>query len=157
MPRILGVDYGTRRLGFAVSDETGCIALPLCIAEIRNQEQAISETRRIFSERHAEQILVGVPLSMDGTKGRAALAVEEFARKLEVAGIPVVYWDERLSSAQVERMLVESNASRSRRREVCDKLAAQVVLQSYLDRQAMEHGAATSAMAGDPDGCGTDG
>jgi len=99
-------------------------------------EQAVSETRRLFAEREAAAVLVGLPLSMDGTKGPAALAVEEFGARLQAAGLPVIYRDERLSSAEVERMLVSSDASRAKRRAVTDKLAAQVVLQGYLDSQS---------------------
>lgn len=133
MGRVVGVDYGTKRLGFAVSDETGCIAFPLCTIEVASVVQSLAAVRRILVEQNAARVVLGLPLNMDGTRGPAADSVYLLAHKLEGAGVIVSLWDERLTTRQVDRMLIDSDTSRSRRRDVRDKLAAQIILQSYLD------------------------
>ncbi len=136
MARILGVDYGERRVGFAVSDPTGCLSTPLMTVTVASVEEAVDAVRQALRRAAAERVVVGMPLNMNGSKGPAAEAVEHFAERIRAAlGVPVEFWDERLSTGLVERMLVEeANLSRGRRRAVRDKLAAQVILQGYLDR-----------------------
>lgn len=141
MPRILGVDYGSRRLGFAVSDEDGLLALPVCVVPVKSDRQALAETERLCREKLAGRIVVGLPLNMNGSRGPAAQQAERFAEALRQRMImPVELWDERLSSAQAERILLGADVSRRRRREAVDKLAAQIVLQSYLDAKAPRTG-----------------
>lgn len=136
MPRILGLDYGERRIGIALSDEAGIISMPLCVIRVQNKRQVLSEIQRICREKNVEKIVVGMPLNMDGTKGASAETVSLFVKQLqERISVPVEFWDERLSSKAAERVLIDSDVSRSKRKEVIDKLAAQVVLQSYLDAQ----------------------
>lgn len=136
MPRTLGVDYGERRVGLAISDELGMMALSLDILQVQSSKQAIREVLRLCQEKQVAGIVVGLPLNMDGSRGPAVEAVERFVLELRrQGGRPVEVWDERLSSRQVERMLIDSDVSRSRRKGLVDKLAAQVILQSYLDAQ----------------------
>lgn len=134
MARVLGVDYGTRRLGFAISDELGFLSLPLFTRNVSSVQDAVRVVREVAMERSAARIVVGLPLNMDGSQGTMAKQVEDFVRLLRSgATLDVVTWDERLSTGLVERMLVAADVTRARRRAVRDKLAAQVILQGYLD------------------------
>ncbi len=134
MARRLGVDYGEKRMGIAVCDPQEWVATPLCVVPVRSDDHAIAEIRRLIEETAAEAIVLGFPLNMDNSRGPMALKVEAFAQRLRrETGLPVDLWDERLSSAQVERVLLEGDASRAQRRAVTDMLAAQAVLQSFID------------------------
>ena len=134
MPRILGLDYGKRRIGMAISDESEIIAMPLGVIQVKSQRQVISDLQQVCADKNVEKIVVGMPFNMDGTKGESAARVMLFVKQVvEPISLPSELWDERLSSKAAERVLIESNVSRSRRKEVIDKLAAQIVLQSYLD------------------------
>ena len=134
MGRILGIDYGTRRVGIAISDPTAMLSTPLCVESVWSMEEAVAVVVRIARERAVEKIVVGMPINMDGTKGAIALETEKYVELLKTAsGLPVDITDERLSTSLVERMLLSADVSRGRRKEVRDKLAAQVILQGYLD------------------------
>ena len=135
MPRILGIDYGTRRIGLALSDEQGIIAMPLGTVEGGNIGKAVLQIRETCIEKDVSRIVLGFPLNMDGTAGFAANDVTGFAGTLRsTTGLPVETWDERLTTAMIERMLIQADARRAKRKNVRDQLAAQVILQSYLDR-----------------------
>lgn len=124
-------------MGVAVSDETGIISMPLCVIHVQHQRQVLSELQQICREKNVEKIVVGMPFNMDGTKGPSAERVIRFVEKIkEQLSIPVEFCDERLSSQLVQRVLIDADVRRSKRKKVIDKLAAQVVLQSYLDAQA---------------------
>ncbi len=131
--RVLGVDYGTRRVGFAISDAMGIVATPLFTRDVLSETEAARAVGEVAEEKGAVRVVVGIPLNMDGTKGPMALQVEAFLKRLRDRGLEVEVWDERLSTGLVERMLVSADVSRARRKEVRDKLAAQVILQGYLD------------------------
>ncbi|MDI6775230.1 MAG: Holliday junction resolvase RuvX [Verrucomicrobiota bacterium] len=140
--RILGLDWGERRLGFAVSDESGLLATPLDTAAVESQDRALLEVEQFIARTGAGKLVVGLPLNMDGTHGLAARKVEEFAAKLRARlGIPVETWDERLTTAMAERAMLEADLSRAKRKKSRDRLAAQIILQGYLDamnRDALE-------------------
>ena len=137
MGRILGVDYGTRRVGIAISDPMAMLATPLSVETICSVEEAIAAVCRIARDRGVVKIVVGIPINMDGTNGAMALEAGKFVELLRTAsGLPVDTTDERLSTSLVERMLLQADVSRERRKEVRDKLAAQVILQGYLDAKA---------------------
>lgn len=139
MRRLLGVDYGDRRLGLAVSDWLGMIALPLRSVEITSDVQARDAVTAACKEADAAKVVVGMPFNMDGTSGPMAQKVAAFVELLERAlDVPIETWDERLSTQLVERVLVEADMSRQKRKKVRDKLAAQVILQGYMD--SMENG-----------------
>jgi len=141
VPRILGIDYGERRVGFAVSDPAGVMATPLRIAEVRSDREAVDEVRRACADTEAERVVIGLPLTLKGERGPMAAKVEAFGRAVAAAlGLPVEFWDERFSTATVERTLLDADMSRRRRKEVRDKLAAQVTLQCYLDAKAAASG-----------------
>lgn len=139
MPRIVGIDYGRRRMGFAIGDDATMLALPHATVEVQSMDEAIAAACRVATEKTAGRFVIGVPLNMDGSRGEMAAEVHEFARQLaERSSLPVDCWDERLSSGLVDRMLVEADLSRGRRKQVRDKLAAQVILQGYLDAKGLQ-------------------
>lgn len=135
--RVVGVDWGERRVGFAVADPMGSISLPLRTEEVASPEQAVQAVIDVCAETGAELVVVGLPLNMDGSEGPMAAKVRGFIGKLKTAlDVPVEHWDERLSSSMVERVLLEADMSRKKRKKVRDKLAAQVILQGYLDARS---------------------
>jgi putative Holliday junction resolvase len=139
MGRWLGVDYGEKRVGLAISDESGILATPLRIAEVLSPKQAARAVREACAEIEAVGIVVGLPLNMNGTIGFKAEEVNAFCERLRRSvNVPVETWDERLSTSMVERVLLEADMSRGKRRKVRDKLAAQVILQGWLDAKQNE-------------------
>ena len=134
MARTLGLDYGERRMGFAVSDPSEILATPLCVVTIRDLEDGVRAVCRLVQETGAERLVVGLPVNMNGTRGEMVARVEAFLERLAaVLSIPVMTWDERLTSTMVERAMRAGGASRARRDSLRDMLAAQAILQSYLD------------------------
>ncbi len=137
MGRTLGLDVGERRIGVALSDPTGTIASPLTVMPAAPRTCLGGELERICREREVERIVVGLPVCLDGTEGSAARQAREFARWVaDVTGRPVELWDERLTTAEAERAMIAGGMRRDRRREAIDKVAAQILLQCYLDRHA---------------------
>ena len=127
--RILGVDYGSKRIGLAISDETCTVAQPVGYAT-----GGVKEVVRVATERGAEKIVVGVPRRLDGTASTQTKNAELFIAALKLATtLPVEGWDERLTSVQAERVLVEGDVRRAERKHKRDQLAATILLQSYLD------------------------
>jgi len=134
--RYLGIDPGRRRVGLAISDPGGTFASPLVVLRRRSADQVASEIAAICRRETVEALVVGLPLNMDGTKGSAAREAELLAAKVgEATGLAVRMWDERLSSVSAERSLIEADMSRQRRRRTIDKVAAQIILQSFLDAE----------------------
>ncbi|MGD0058173.1 MAG: Holliday junction resolvase RuvX [Verrucomicrobiia bacterium] len=132
--RILGVDYGHKRIGLALSDESGTIAQPLDYIDGGAAARVSLELVRLCAERKIGKIVVGIPLRLDGTPSEQTERTLVFIAELRrVATIPVAQWDERLTSVQAARALLEGNVRRSERKQKIDKLAAQIMLQSYLD------------------------
>ncbi|HZR19634.1 MAG TPA: Holliday junction resolvase RuvX [Verrucomicrobiae bacterium] len=132
--RILALDHGTKRIGVAVSDELQMIAQPLEFVPAEPFAAFLNRLKQLLAEKEVELVLVGMPRNMNGTYGPAALKVEEFVAVLRAAiTIPVKTWDERLTSAQANRFLIEGNVRREKRKEKVDKMAAAILLQSYLD------------------------
>lgn len=132
--RVMGLDIGTKRIGVAVSDETGTLAQGRGIVTRESDNQAIDQIKSIIEEYKVGEIVAGLPLNMDGTKGERARDCEEFSGRLEKeTGLPVKLWDERLSTKEVEDVLIAADVSRDKRKKVTDKLAAQIILQNYLD------------------------
>ena len=132
--RILALDHGTRRIGIAVSDEMKMIASPLEYILAEPFANFLSRLREILREKEVELILVGMPRNMDGSYGPAALKVQEFVAALkETITIPIKTLDERLTTVQAQRFLIQGNVRRDKRKEKVDKTAAAILLQSYLD------------------------
>lgn len=135
--RILALDHGTKRIGVAVSDELKMIAQPLEFIPAEEAEPAMRRLLEILKEKEVEQIVVGMPRNMDGSFGPAADKVKEFVAQIRaVTQIPVRTWDERLTSAQANRVMIEANVRRDKRKEKVDAMAAAVLLQSFLDAQS---------------------
>lgn len=132
VPRVLGVDYGKARVGIAVSDELGMLAHPVETVPAGNAIKRIAEVAR---EKKVERVVLGMPRQLDGTSGLAAADVNAFAEKLRAA-LPceLVLWDERLTSAAANRALRDAGRKTKQTRGVVDQVAAQMILQSYLDR-----------------------
>ncbi len=134
MGRVLGVDYGRRRVGVALSDPGAMLSTGLTTLNVQSVGEAVARVAATARERGATEIVVGLPLNMDGTRGPMADEVSDFVRRLAAAsGVPVLTWDERLSTGMAERTLLDADMSRQRRKEVRDKLAAQLILQGFLD------------------------
>jgi putative holliday junction resolvase len=135
----LALDLGKRRIGAAVSDGLGLTAQGLETIQCRNKRADMSAIARIVSERAISLILVGHPLNMSGQVGRQAEWVEAYAQTLErELKLPVKLWDERLTSAEASRLLRESDAHPDRKSGTVDRMAAVILLQSYLDSLAYE-------------------
>jgi len=134
---LIGIDLGTKTIGLALSDLTRRIASPLTVLS-RNKFTADAAALLDLATKHAAAGLVlGLPLNMDGSEGPRAQSTRAFARNLAPrTSLPILFWDERLSTVAVTRTLIEADASRKRRGEVVDKLAATYILQGALDRLA---------------------
>src|ERR1700735_934977 len=132
--RILAIDHGTVRIGLALSDELGMIAQPLEFVLAEPFDKFLARLKAIIQEKQVELLLVGMPRNMDGSYGPAALKVQEFVAVLkEALTVPIKTWDERLTSAQANRFLIQADVRREKRKEKVDKMAAAILLQSYLD------------------------
>jgi len=130
----MGLDLGEKRIGIAFSDPMGWTAQGHSILQRKGLKKDLSYLQELCQEFQVEKIVLGLPLNMNGTMGPKALETQEFARALqEVLKIPVDFWDERLSSKSAERVLLEADLSRKRRKELIDKIAAVHILQAYLD------------------------
>jgi putative Holliday junction resolvase len=132
--RILAIDHGTKRIGLAISDELGIIAQPLEFAPAEPFAGFLARLKEIIHEKQVELLLVGMPRNMDGSYGPAALKVQEFTAVLrDAVAIPIKTWDERLTSAQANRFLIQAEVRRDKRKLKVDQTAAAILLQSYLD------------------------
>ena len=132
--RILAVDPGTKRIGIAASDELKLLAHPLEYIPAEPFAHFLARFKTLLLEKEVELILVGMPRNMDGSYGPAALKVQEFVAALKSAvTVPIKTWDERLTSVMANRFLTEGNVKRGQRKEKVDKMAAAILLQSYLD------------------------
>lgn len=133
--RILGLDIGTKRIGVAVSDELGFTAQGVGTLICRHTDSDLEQIVEIVEKYGAEGIVVGVPYNMNGSEGPQARKVKELMTLIGArVGVPVYEWDERLSTVAAERILLEADLSRAKRRKVIDKLSAVIILQGYLDR-----------------------
>ena len=137
--RLMGLDLGTKTIGIATSDRSRQIATPIITITRTKFTMDATELLAIAAKENVGVLVLGLPINMDGTEGPRAQATRAFARNLaKLTSLEIVFWDERLSTAAVERMLIEADASRATRDKVVDKLAAAWILQAALDalRQA---------------------
>ena len=137
---LLGIDAGTKRIGVAKSDGLGVMAHFLPAIPGEDQDRAVRQIIELAREENVSKIIVGLPRNMNGSLGPSAAFVKKFGEKLAgESGIPVEYWDERLSTRQAERILIEEgDVSRKKRKTKIDSLAAQIILQSYLDAKKFQ-------------------
>ncbi len=137
--RILALDHGTKRIGVAVSDEMKLIATPLEFIPAQPFASFLARLKELIAQKEVELMLVGMPRNMDGSYGPAAIKVQEFVATLkEATVVPIKTWDERLTSAQANRFLIDADLRRSKRREKVDQTAAAILLQSFLDSLALQ-------------------
>ena len=134
--RIMGLDIGEKRIGVALSDSLRIIAGALTVVERVTDDAALKQIIDLARENEVERIVVGMPRSLDGSLGKQAQAVQSFVDLLKKrTDIPVVTWDERLSTVAAERAMLEVGMKRDKRKKRRDSLAAAIILQGYLDRE----------------------
>lgn len=131
---ILSVDYGDKRTGIAVCDKLEMLASPVCVLTEWNAEALAEKIVEIANDKKAEQIVVGLPRNMDGLKGFRADACEALGDIIKSkTNIPVVFWDERLTTVSAHRILSDNNVRGKKRKAVVDAVAAEIILQNYID------------------------
>ena len=140
--RLIGLDYGTKTVGVAVSDELGITAQPLetiTRTSSKKLRKTLARIESLIKEYDVEKIVLGNPKNMDNTEGDRSVQTEAFKEQLERrTGLPVVLWDERLTTAESERILISGGVRRENRKAVIDQLAASIILQSYMDANGNE-------------------
>ena len=133
--RLLGLDVGTKTIGLALSDVSRSIATPYDTIRRTKFTEDAQVIRDIVQQQEVGALVIGLPINLDGSEGARAQSTRAFARNLgPIVKLPILFWDERLSTAAVERHLIEADASRKRRAEVVDRMAAAYILQGALDR-----------------------
>jgi len=135
--RIMGLDVGEKRIGVAISDQMGWTAQGHSVLVRGKLQDDLKKVAGLCAEYEIDRIVLGFPRNMNGTVGPKVVEIQEFGRVLhEYLALPLEYWDERLTTVAAERVLLEANVSRKKRKRVIDMLAAVNILQGYLDRQA---------------------
>jgi putative Holliday junction resolvase len=142
MARSFGLDVGTRTVGVAVSDGLGLTAQPVTTIRRSSLRADLTELRRLAEHHEVDHAVVGLPLNMDGSEGPSAVEARKFGEAVaRTLGIPVEFWDERLTTVAANRALLEADVSRARRRAVVDQVAAALILQGWMDaRRPPAHG-----------------
>jgi putative Holliday junction resolvase len=134
LKRILGIDFGERRIGLALSDPSGTIAQPLMTFDTREDGDVFKKIEDLIEEKSVEGIVLGMPKNMDGSIGEKGKVVLEFSDNLSTRlKIPIILWDERLSSVESLRLLREAGAKLHKHKKAVDKISAALILQGYLD------------------------
>ena len=137
--RILAIDYGSRRMGLAVSDPLGITAQGIETLQRRNKRADFSHLARIVRQYQVQEIVLGYPLRMSGEAGTQSAKVSDFAEELrQKFQLPVHLWDERLTSAEANRLLKEAELSIQKRAEAVDRMAAVLILQSFLQARSIQ-------------------
>jgi putative Holliday junction resolvase len=132
--RVMGIDYGDARIGIAVSDAMGWTAQGVETIHRKNEEADLNRISELIRQYDVGTLVLGFPKNMNGTIGPRGELSQQFAELLkEKFGLPVILWDERLSTMAAERMLLSADVSRKKRKQVVDKMAAAIILQNYLD------------------------
>ncbi len=139
--RILGIDHGQKRVGIALSDDEGRIAHPHSTIARRDADALILAVAELVREHEVEEIVVGLPLCLDGSEGASARRARRFAERVQSATAKnVVLWDERMTSVAAQRTLTEAGVRQKAQRGIVDRVAAALLLQSYLDAQSHARG-----------------
>ncbi|MFN4180606.1 MAG: Holliday junction resolvase RuvX [Armatimonadota bacterium] len=138
MGRILAVDYGEKRVGLAISDELQITASPLTTLLRSSDDEIIAQIIQLAQKYRVEKIVIGLPVRTDAKQGETEQRVRNFAKKLQCkTKIPIVLFDERFTTRIAEQVLLEADLSRQKRKQVRDKLAAAILLQSYLESKGV--------------------
>lgn len=131
--KILAVDYGERRTGLAVSDDLGITAQGLDTIETYNESEIVSLVARVAQETGAEKIVVGLPLNMNGTESDKSKKVRDFGAQLaQITSLPVVFWDERMTSLQAQRVMREMGKKTYGHKHMIDRISATLILQEFM-------------------------
>ena len=134
MHRKMGIDYGDKRIGIALTDALCIISSPYEVYKNVGQEDAINHIVKLIKDYDVDEVAMGLPINMDGTEGERAILHREFGEKLEeISGVKVYFIDERLTSAEAEEILISSGVRREKRKELIDKISAQIILQTFID------------------------
>lgn len=137
--RKMGIDYGDARIGIALTDPLGIICSPFEVYKNVGREDALSHICKLIKDYDVDEIALGLPLNMDGSEGDRAKLHREFGQSLEAnSGVKVHYVDERLTSAEAEEMLIASKVRREKRKDIIDKIAAQIILQTFMNNKKGE-------------------
>ena len=132
----MGIDYGDKRIGVALSDLLCIISSPYEVFINKGEMESLNHLDKIIKENDVDEIAMGLPLNMDGSEGERAKLHREFGQKLsDFSGVKVHFVDERLTSAEAEEILVSSGVRREKRKELIDKLSAQIILQTFIDNK----------------------
>lgn len=133
--RKMGIDYGDKRIGIALTDALCIISSPYEVFQNQSMQQSINHIDKLIKEFDVDEVALGLPLNMDGTEGERAKLHREFGEALaNFSGVKVFYIDERLTSAEAEELLIASGVRREKRKELIDKISAQIILQTYLNQ-----------------------
>ena len=136
--KVLGLDIGEKRIGVAVSDELGYTAQGMKVLNRTGLDDDLAALKELIEAAEVSEVVVGLPKNMDGSVGEGAQKVLFFANKIEESiSVPIILWDERWTTSEATRVLLQADLSRKKRRKVVDKLAAVLILQGYLD--SLEH------------------
>jgi putative Holliday junction resolvase len=136
--RAMGFDVGTKTVGIAVADELGFSAQPITTLRRTNIKADLAETARLVNEYRVTHLIVGLALNMNGSEGPRAEHCRKFGDAIaSMTALPVLYWDERLTSVAAEKALIEADVSRAKRKQVVDQVAAVFILQGWLDAQSL--------------------
>ena len=139
--RILGLDHGSKRIGVAICDELGITAYGLTTIIRKNKKQVLAALAELIKKYDVEKIVIGYPIRLNGTKGIQCEKVDQFSKALEaVFSLPVIKWDETLTTKDAEEILFQANVRREKRKEVVDQLAASLILKGYLASGMKEEG-----------------
>ena len=134
MQIILGLDIGDARTGVAISDELGIAAHPLCTIQRKSRKALLGELQELIAVHKVEQIVIGLPLQLDGETGVQARKVKRFAEKLEQhVNLPIIFWDESFTTFEATQILQGTKKRRKKRKQVIDQVAAVLILEGYLE------------------------
>jgi putative Holliday junction resolvase len=139
LSRILGIDYGEKRIGLAISDPLGIIAQALPTFIVTDNRDVLSEIKKLIKGYEISAIVLGLPKNMDGTLGEVGKKVMEFGKELsQKTNIKVEFWDERLSSVESLKILRDEKRKIKHKKDLVDKISASLILQGYLDKKMLE-------------------
>jgi putative Holliday junction resolvase len=146
----MGLDIGTKKIGVALSDEMGWTAQALETIHRKGIREDLTEIKRLIERYGVDEVVVGLPFTMAGKVGPQAMKVIEFSKILnDSLSVPVYYWDERLSTKAVTRILLNADLSRKKRKKVVDRMAAAFILQGYMDLKARQKSMVEESMNGE--------
>ena len=134
MMKVIGIDFGLSKVGLAISDPSGIIALPLKVIRYKSKEDLLSELKDISKEKNVNKFVIGYPISMDYKENEMTKIIDSFKQDMENLNFEVILEDERLSSEYAKKIMIEQDVKVSRNKEMVDLTAASIILQTYLDR-----------------------